>query len=94
MKLLADKIVQPLISEKASSRETRFNEFTIVVDQSLTKTEIAQAVTKLFGIKPISVRTVVFRKKTRRSTRGRDIEAKSYKKALVRLPEGKRLEFK
>jgi large subunit ribosomal protein L23 len=93
MKLLADKIYQPLLSEKATRQENKLNEFAIVVDRSLSKTEIKTAVEKLFGIVALSVRTVNFRKKARRTKRGL-LPAKLYKKALVRLPEGKRLEFK
>ena len=93
MKTFADKIIQPLMSEKTSSRETRFNEFALVVDKKLTKTEIMKAVESLFGVKPLSVRTVVFRKKTKKTKYG-VVPAKAYKKALVRLPEGKRIELK
>ena len=93
MRLLADKIIQPLLSEKSSSRENKLNEFAVVVDSSLTKTEIKSAVKQLFGVDALAVRTVTFRKKARK-TRGGVLPAKSYKKALIRLPEGKRIEFK
>lgn len=93
MKLLADQIIQPLLSEKAARRETKFNEYTVVVGKDMTKPQIAAAVEKLFGVKPLAVRTVVFRKKTKRN-KFAEIAPKSYKKALVRLPDGKRLELK
>ena len=93
MKTLSDKIIQPLLSEKVSSRETRFNEYAVVVDKKMTKTQIIAAVEKLFGVKPLAVRTLVFRKKTKKTRYG-VIPAKSFKKALVRLPEGKRIELK
>jgi len=93
MKLVSDRIIQPLLSEKAAAREAKFNEFSLVVDKSMTKLEIAAAVEKLFGAKPLAVRTVNFRKKTRQ-TRFGVIPAKTYKKALIRMPEGKRIEIK
>lgn len=93
MRLLADKIFQPLLSEKATKQEGKHNEFAIVVDRSLSKTEIKVAIEKLFGVAPLDVRTVNFRKKAKRTQRG-ILPAKLYKKALVRLPEGKRIEFK
>ncbi len=93
MRLLADKIYQPLLSEKATKQENKLNEFAVVVERTLSKTEIKAAVEKLFGVAPLSVRTVNFRKKSRRTKTG-IIPAKTYKKALVRLPAGKRLEFK
>ena len=93
MKTLSDFIIQPLLSEKSSAREAKFNEYAVVVDKKLTKTEISKAVEQLFGVKPLSVRTVVFRKKTKQ-TRFGVVPAKSFKKALIRLPEGKRFELK
>jgi large subunit ribosomal protein L23 len=93
MKLVSDKIIQPLLSEKAARSEAKLNEFALVVDRSMTKLEIASAIEKLFGVKPLAVRTVNFRKKTRQ-TRFGVIPAKTYKKALIRMPEGKRIEIK
>jgi len=93
MKTLSDFIIQPMLSEKSSAREAKFNEFAIVVDKKMTKVEIYKAVEKLVGVKPLDVRTVVFRKKTKVTKFGM-VPAKSYKKALIRLPEGKRFEIK
>ena len=59
----------------------------------MTKLEVKKAVESLFGVKPLSVRTVVFRKKTKKTRYG-VVPTKSYKKALVRLPEGQRIEIK
>lgn len=93
MKTLSDKIIQPLLSEKISSREARFNEYAVLVDGSMSKPEISAAILKIFGVKPLAVRTLNFRKKTRQTRYGA-IPSRIYKKALVRLPEGKRLEMK
>lgn len=93
MKTLSDKIIQPLMSEKSSQREGKFNEYSVVVDLKMTKPEIAKAIEQLFGVKPLGVRTVVFRKKTKQTKFG-VVPAKNYKKALIRLPEGKRIELK
>lgn len=93
MKTLADMIIQPLLSEKSSAREAKFNEFTVVIDDKMTKTDVIKAVEKLTGVKPLGVRTVVFRKKTKKNNHG-IIPARSFKKALIRMPEGKRFEIK
>lgn len=94
MKLLSDKIIQPLISEKSSKRETKFNEFTVVVEKKMTKTQIFVAIEKNFGVRPIAVRTVNFRKKSKRSKAGTVTQPSTFKKALIRLPEGKRIEVR
>ena len=93
MKLLIDKIIQPLMSEKTAKSEQLFNEFSILVDSKMTKSEIKKAVELCFSIKPISVRTINFRKKEKRN-KFTTVPTKIFKKALVRLPEGKRLEVK
>jgi large subunit ribosomal protein L23 len=93
MKILTDKIIQPYLTEKSSKRQEKLNEFALIVDPSLTKSDVKEAVRKIFGLEPLSIRTIVFRKKFRR-TRFGEVTPKSYKKALIRLPEGKRLELK
>lgn len=93
MKTLTDKLIQPMVSEKASALEAAQNIFTVLVDAEMDKVQIAKAVEQNFGVKPVAVRTVVFRKKTKKNRYG-TTAAKSYKKALVQLPEGKRLELK
>jgi len=93
MKTFADRIIQPLLSEKTTQQSEALNEYALLVDMKMTKVEIKVAVEELFGVKPLSVRTVVFRKKVRKTKHG-EIPTKSYKKALVRLPEGQRIEIK
>ncbi len=93
MRLLTDKIIQPLVSEKSAQREQLLNEYSLVVDKKMTKTEIAEAITKIFGTAPLKVRTVNFRKKTKQTKYG-IVPAQAFKKAFVRMPEGKRIELK
>ena len=93
MRTLSDKVIQPMISEKASKLEATQNIYTVLIDSEMTRTEVSKAVEKHFGVKPLKVRTIVFRKKSKKNRYG-TVPAKSYKKALVQLPEGKRLEFK
>jgi len=93
MRLQTDKIIQPLVSEKSAKQEKLLNEYSIVVDKRMTKTEILTAVEKIFGAKPIQVRTVNFRKKTKQTRYGA-VPAQAFKKAYVRMPEGKRIELK
>lgn len=93
MKLLTDKIVRPLLSEKAAAREESLNEYALIVDASMTKIDIKKGVSQIFGIEPLGVRTLNARKKFKK-TRFGTVEPIAYKKALIRLPEGKRLELK
>jgi large subunit ribosomal protein L23 len=93
MKTQFDLIIQPLVTEKSAKQEAAHNEFALLVDKSMSKDQIKKAVENVFGVRPTEVRTVVFRKKSKTNRYG-TIPAKSYKKAYVRLPEGKRLEMK
>jgi large subunit ribosomal protein L23 len=93
MKTLADKLIQPLLTEKSTKQGQALNEYALLVDMKMKKPEIKLAVERIFGVTPIQVRTVVFRKKTKRTRQG-EIPAKAYKKALVRLPDGQRIEIK
>jgi len=93
MKTLEDILIQLKLSEKTAKRQADLNEYTLVVDKLVTKIEIKNAVRKVFGVNPEKVRTVVFRTKTKRTRYG-IVAAKSYKKALVRLPQGEKIEIK
>lgn len=93
MRTLSDKIIQPILSEKTTLKSEKLNEYAILVDTKMTKLEVKKAVSDIFGVNPISVRTLVFRKKTKK-TRFGEVPTKAYKKALVRLPEGQRIEIK
>ena len=93
MRTLTDKIIQPILSEKTTLQSEKLNEYAILVDAKMNKLEVKKAVADIFGVQPLSVRTVVFRKKIKR-TRFGEVPTKAYKKALVRLPEGQRIEIK
>jgi len=93
MKLAVDKIIQPMMSEKVTKLEQKYNQYSVVVDKKMTKLEIKSAITKIFGVAPLNVNTINFRKKTKK-TRFGIVPAKGYKKAIIKLPDGKRLELK
>ncbi len=93
MKTFEDKLIQLKMSEKATRRQASLNEYTLIVDMAIDKIEIQKAVQKVFGVKPTKVRTAIFRTKTKKTRYG-TVPAKAYKKALIRLPEGQRIEIK
>jgi len=93
MRTLTDKIIQPILSEKTTLQSEKLNEYAILVDSKMNKLEVKKAVEDIFGVKPLSVRTIVFRKKVKKTRYG-EVPTKAYKKALVRLPDGQRIEIK
>ncbi|MBP1716985.1 MAG: Ribosomal protein [Deltaproteobacteria bacterium] len=85
-------IKRPLITEKSTRQKEEGNQIAFVVDPKAGKIQIRQAVEKLFKVKVLSVRTlnVVGKKKRLGKFLGRKSD---WKKAIVKLREGDRIEF-
>lgn len=80
-------IKHPHISEKGHDYSADLNTYVFTVDTSATKDDIRVALKEIWGVSPISVRTLMTNPKRRR--RGTKIGfTNSVKKAYVRLPEG------
>ena len=85
-------IKRPLITEKSTRQKEEGNQIAFVVDPRANKIEIRQAVEKLFKVKVLRVRTMHLTGKRKRL--GRFTGWKSdWKKAIVTLREGDRIEF-
>jgi large subunit ribosomal protein L23 len=85
-------IKRPLITEKSTRQKEEGNQIAFVVDPRANKIEIRQAVEKLFKVKVLRVRTMHMVGKRKRL--GRFFGWKSdWKKAIVTLREGDRIEF-
>lgn len=93
MKTLVDGIIQPIVTEKSARLEKKNNDVAILVASKMTKPQIKKTVEEMFGVKPLSVRIVNFRRKEKRN-KFSIIAPQSFKKAYLKLPEGKRLELK
>ncbi len=85
-------IWRPRITEKGTAQQERDNIYHFMVSPRANKVDIKRAIEKLFGVKVISVNTMVRRGKRRRlglsTGRKRD-----WKKALVKIEEGQTIEF-
>ncbi len=81
-----DIIIKPILTEK-SSDNIASGKYAFEVDKNATKTQIKDAVEKLFDVKVISVNTANFEGKMKRQrySYGR---MPSWKKAVVTLKEG------
>jgi large subunit ribosomal protein L23 len=85
-----DVIIRPVITEKATMA-SEYNQVVFKVSSTATKPQIKQAVEKLFDVKVKSVNTLVRKGKTRvfRGVRGQQSD---FKKAIVTLEEGHRID--
>jgi ribosomal protein L23 len=77
--------VKPHISEKSVNMSAT-REFTMVVPFSYTKTKIMCVVREVFSVDPISVRTMNMKSVVSRKAKGYQ-KQKSFKKAIIKLPE-------
>jgi len=89
---LHEVIRRPLVTEKSNIAREEHNLVTFAVDPRANKHQIKRAVEELFDVSVVDVRTIRMPRKSRRVGRfmGRKAE---WKKALVRLAEGQRIEF-
>ena len=85
-------LVQALVSEKATELLESLNCYVFKVSPDANKLEIKTAIEKSFNVKVASVTTINVHGKTKKL--GRFVgKRSSWKKALVRLKEGEKIEL-
>jgi ribosomal protein L23 len=85
-----DVLIEPVISEKANALREQ-NKYVFIVHPSATKTQIKEAVAKLFNVKVLDCTTVNVMGKMKR-LRGKPGRTSSYKKAIVRVVAGETIQ--
>lgn len=85
-------IQAPHFSEKAANLGEIANVYTFRVRDDATKTEIREAVEKLYDVTVVSVSTLNRKPKFRRTMRGL-ARRQGFKKAYVRLADGQEIDF-
>lgn len=85
-------IIRPVISEKSYNLVEVENQYTFQVDRRANKNQIRRAIEEAFDVKVHKVNTANVKSKPKRQglTRGRTA---TWKKAVVRLAEGERIEL-
>ena len=86
-------IKTPIVTEKSSNDQNNYNKYTFKVDTKSNKTEIKEAVQKIFGVKVLEVQTINVKPKKKRVGRYSGF-TKKYKKAIITLEPGQTLETK
>ena len=91
MKTTRDVIIRPVVSEKSYSGLEQ-NTYTFLVDPRANKTEIKEAVQKIWDVRVVSVNTLNRKGKVkrRRFTEGKRADQK---RAIVTLAEGDAIEI-
>jgi len=87
-----DIIKAPIITEKSANLTQTNNTVTFSVDVRANKTQIKQAIEKIFNVKVESVNTVNVKPKKKRVGRYTG-KTNKIKKAIVKLKEGSSIEL-
>jgi len=87
-----DIIKRPLITEKTNNQKEASNQLSFEVDRRANRVEIKRAIETIFNVHVAGVRTMQVKGKIKR--RGRIVgKRKDWKKAIVTLTPGERIEF-
>ena len=84
---------QVLLSEKSSKLSSELGQYTFEVHSEATKHQIAQAVEKAFKVTVTRVNLMNVGGKNKRSRQGRPSMTSDYKKAIVTLKKGDKIEL-
>ncbi|MBW2738923.1 MAG: 50S ribosomal protein L23 [Deltaproteobacteria bacterium] len=85
-------VKSPLITEKTTIQKETSNQVSFKVSRKSNRVEIKRAIENIFNVKVAGVRTMQVKGKTKQ--RGRIIgKRKDWKKAIVTLIHGERIDF-
>ena len=89
-------LLKPILTEKSTNDSELRNTYTFIVSNTANKVEIKKAIESSYGVSVKKVRTMVYgaESRTRYTKRGIQTSKKgSYKKAIVKISEGDRIDF-
>ena len=86
-------IIRPIDTEKTRIQAEKYGQYTFEVDRRANKIQIKQAVEAIFGVDVVAVNVVNMpAKATKRRGRRRTVRRSPWKKAVVTLAKGQRLD--
>jgi len=91
MKSPYEIIERPLVTEKSMAGAEK-GKYTFRVHKDANKIEIAQAVAKVFSVEVVGVNTMIVKGKKRRMGRHREGKTADWKKAIVSLKPGNKID--
>lgn len=93
MMKISDVLKHPIITEKSLGLSAQ-GYYTFAVERKATKNQIKKAVEEQFKVKVILVRTLNYKGKKRRVGKARiEFETPAFKKALVKLKKGQKIDI-
>nr|HID13268.1 50S ribosomal protein L23 [Anaerolineae bacterium] len=86
-------IIRPIDTEKTRYQASELGQYTFEVDRRANKIEIKRAIEAIFGVDVVAVNVMNMpAKATKRRGRRRVVRRSPWKKAVVTLAEGQRLD--
>jgi large subunit ribosomal protein L23 len=90
----SDCIIKPVISEKSFNEAKNSNKYTFLVRRYSTKTDIKNAIEKMFNVKVLGVYASIIKgRKTKFTRKGKQDTDKTYKKARVKLMKDQKIDI-
>lgn len=83
-------IVKPVLSEKSNEGREALNKYTFLVHKDASKEDVKKAISSMWDLNALSVRTLIQRGKMKRRGQ-RYVQTPSTKKAIVTFAEGVKL---
>ena len=95
MSTIYDVLRRPLVTEKSSYQSGKLNQYSFIVADHATRSQVKDAIETLYDVNVVRVNVINVPPKRGRRLRSRRllIRKPAYKKAVVTLAEGQRLEI-
>ena len=95
MTTIYDVLRRPLVTEKSSYQSGRLNQYSFIVADSATRTQVKDAIETMFDVEVVKVNMLNAPPKRGRRARSRRLLVRKpgFKKAIVTLAEGQTLEI-
>jgi large subunit ribosomal protein L23 len=86
-----DVVKKPLVTEKSTYLQDALNQYVFLVHPDANRLQVKDAVEQIFSVKVEKVRTMVRKGKPRRSY-GRAFTTRPFKRAIVTLRDGDKID--
>jgi large subunit ribosomal protein L23 len=91
-----DILIKPIVTEKMERLSDKLNQYGFIVEKDANKLQIKKAIEELYGVTVDSINTIRYAGKLKsRYTRSGFLsgQTNSFKKAIVTLKEGEKIDF-
>ena len=95
MTIIYEVLRRPLVTEKSSYQSGRLNQYSFIVADNATRTQVKDAIETLYDVSVVRVNIINSPAKRGRRLRSRRLLVRKpgYKKALITLAEGQTLQI-